>query len=259
MNQEIFNAVRHARTAGYQKAKEGFAYRNNRSLEDYDKYLPAWNFHTFIGLIQHKIDHREHTDQPIRILDLGCGPKANALTDVKQRWLDAVEPIGISADAMLENQTQAMRAISLQRQDIQNAHLVFPKHSMDIITSVQAFPYLPDPYLTLIAINTLLKPDGVALLTNVPISKAIPELANNKEKRHQFLHTLGAKNFTISEKVDEYADPPFVECDIAFPKQPDAFKLPLAYTGVSQDTIRIGALLYHFTRAQYTVVESKII
>lgn len=247
-------------------AQQEFRYKDDRPLhtshdecQAYDTLLPLWGHESFSQLITTKIKRLQNTNgTAVCILDLGCGSKAQALTDISRIWEHDVRLFGVSADMTTEKQEQLLEKYNLhvQKGDIQNVHLLYPENSMDIITSVEAFEYLPDPYLTLIAVNTLLKPDGVALINNVPISKAIPEFRHDGEKGNRFLKALEAKNIHVYMNSSDYDSPAFVECDLAFTKQPN-LTLPLTYKDITRDVIGIGVKEFTFDRVHYTFVEPK--
>ncbi len=248
MQPELISHIQSIREQGFQKATRSYVYNDQRPLEptriipsSYEKLAPHWKKLSLIHLIEHKRKEAQEHDTTLSILDAGCGPFAVCLRDIKERWPE-IACFGVNAEIADRNirSFQTHDHIQVTRGDIQNIHTLFPQNSMDIVTSVKVFPYLADPFMTIVGIYEVLKPGGVALITDVPITPIIPELKHDEAKYARFINHLTSLGMEVRDRMTAHRYHLHMECDISFEKTTPHLVLPLTYTGnVLEQTVTL--------------------
>ena len=173
----------------FHKYEEPYPYPN------YELLLPKCNGQHIKNIIENKINQAKKSNGEVTIVDLGCGPTAYALRELVKK-LYPIDCTGVNAwfwdfDELNMNEYKAsIKNVHLYQEDIQKVHEFLPADYFDIAVSVFVFPYLADPYQTIEAINIILKPDGYAFITDVPITPVIPEFVVDKHKIRQFVTSM---------------------------------------------------------------------
>jgi len=128
-------------------------------------------------------DFNNDPEKPVSVLDLGCGPEANALRDLKEKYKDKIDAFGIN----MEIYNQSSKDVSLKEGDIRN--MPFENDRFDLAYEIGVSGYFrkeEDMEAFIHDVMRVLKSGGKLLLTD-----AKPDL--------KFLDKLGVK-YEISQK-----------------------------------------------------------
>lgn len=240
MKQELLQLIHKTRCDSFRIASNNYSYNDKRGLINneytnlgYNEVLPKFKGKTLIDLIQEKIDTNLGTGQKVRILDLGCGPQANFLRDCRKKWGEDIEGIGIGARITLkteELESFREQGITILQKDLQSVNEFIDLRSIDIAVASRSFPYLSDPIMALIGLNSTLKDDGIALISDFPISPLIEGLDESSEKLERFIGYLQSLGIEVNpyEAVHKFG----ISCEghLAFAKI-SKISLPLRYSG----------------------------
>ncbi|MFW5889116.1 MAG: class I SAM-dependent methyltransferase [Bacillota bacterium] len=124
-----------------------------------------------------------------KILDIGTG-KGDFINLIDYLYQDYFEIIGIDVvDYLLEMDERIFKGnpkIKYINEDILNTTL--PKNNFDIISLSNTFHHLTNIETTLKYMKTLLKPNGIII-----VSESIPDKANKQQVSHRLLHHFAAK------------------------------------------------------------------
>lgn len=244
MKPELLELVLRTRRTGFNIASNNYPFNDQRGLTKneysplgYNEVLPKYKGKTLIDLIQEKIDANSGTGQKIRILDLGCGPQANFLRDCREKWGEAIERVGIGARITLktdELENLKEQGITILHEDLQGINEHIDLGSVDIAVASKSFPYLSDPIMALIALNSTLKDDGIALVSDFPISPLIEGLDGNNERLERFIRYLQSLDIEVNLHETSHRFGIFWEGHLAFAKIPK-MSLPLRYSGRTKE------------------------
>lgn len=155
-----------------------FEARSNRGFEDFPKDCQA----IIVEIIERY--NSENQGEPISILDAGCGPEANAIRDLKNKYKDKVLASGINME-IYDSQTED---VDLKEGDLRN--MPFADNSFDLVYEIAVAGHLrskEDIESFVTEVLRVLKPKGKFLLTD-----AYPDL--------KFLDALGIKYKILKEK-----------------------------------------------------------
>jgi len=151
-----------------------FDVRSNRGFEDFPEQYKK----IISGIIEADVDN--DSEKPIAVLDIGCGPKAKAISDLKEKYKGKIDAFGINMEIYDKNSMD----ISLEEGDVRN--MSFDKDMFDLAYEIGVAGYFRTNDKDLAAFISdamrVLKPGGKLLLTDVrPDEKFLDNLGINYE------------------------------------------------------------------------------
>ncbi len=130
-------------------------------LRTYEEEL--FNGRQLMGYVQEVADSHKDKNEPVRILDYGCGHNV-ALRELVKQNLSGIklEAVGISAGDPRTREEKAFdKKNSIQFIDQQDVLLNLPKDRYDIVVSRLAFCHLPNPLETLRTLYKAVRSGGI--------------------------------------------------------------------------------------------------
>jgi len=240
-----------AREEGFKKSKQPHDYADCRTFisekyEGYDLILPRFLTQTAVDWILKRVNNPGN-GKKARIIDLGCGPEGNAIRQLSTLFPTAI-CIGVNSRLI---KPERSNRLNLFEYDIQKINLLLPSESIDIAMSVKVFNYIPDPFLTIIAINNILKTKGIALITDVPITPVLSKYVDGDK----FIEALRQTGFEVETRETAYRFGIHTECDLSWRKIPE-LKLPVIYNGEFRDqNIQLqNNATYNYTSVVYKYI-----
>lgn len=269
MKENLRKFILGVQEAGYNKASEPQTYNQKRGLQycenagwGYDDLLPSFKGKKLIELVGERLKSAS-PGEPLKILDLGCG-RGRFLEDCKDRWSYLVEMHGLNARMEYSARyLQAMENIGiyLQQGDVQQVSGIYGKDSMDIIVACKVFSYIPDPFMTMVGMNAVLKEGGVALITDFPLDPLIEGLNRDARKMKKLVKHLQGMGIEAEERMTanrctDLGTEIAFEADLAFSKIRD-MQLPVSYSGKTKEVnLKIGASeIYSFNALTYRLAD----
>ena len=152
-----------------------FNIRSNRGFEGFPE--------PYRRLITEIIEARGDSNEPVSVLDIGCGPEAKAIRDLKKKYKDRINAFGIN----MEIYDKSLPGVSLEEGDIRS--MPFDDGSIDFAYEIGVSGYFKtenDMAAFIRDVMRILKPGGKFLLTDArPNAKFLDSLGMRYEVLRQ--------------------------------------------------------------------------
>lgn len=233
---ETARVVKDIRTQAHSIHATNLEYGVSRGIytprgEGYDTYLPLFEKKCFEEIVEDKLREQNGT---VTILDVGSGNN-EFLFQCKRKWKQRVEVAGISAFPYRNRHLDSPYAALTGKDTLVTRHIgdlhrlskyVVP-NSIDVVTSVQTFPYLADPWSCLKSIYRVLKPQGIGLINDFRPSVTVKEPPQSSQLSPEptIMHYLKTR-YGVNFNPDDYERSIY---NLSFKKSNPHLILPLHY------------------------------